>query len=393
MAPKFRADHVGSFIRPQALLDAYESSDDKEAHLAATKAAIAHVAQKQLEMDIRPITSGEYERLVFFDGFFEKLQGMEVRNDIPLHGGLRTNVPVIKVFEGFGMQTATAIVAKGKIKRVFPAYMEAWQMLRANVPEEKWRECKLSLPSPTWHHLWLAKGRAYDAGVYDSDREYFTDLTTAYREELKDLYDAGLRSVQIDDPQLVYFILDAFTDGMRGDGIDPNELLDEYLWALNELVRDKPDDLYVGIHMCRGNMAGVNEGFFSGSYEKIAEKLFKELNYDTFYLEFDDERSGSFEPLRLLPKGKSITLGLVTTKRPELEDLDKLKEKVHQAAEVIAAGQERSVEEVLGDSLAVSPQCGFASAHVAKNVGSEDRMWLKLTLVRDLARSIWKDAV
>ncbi|KAI1270256.1 hypothetical protein F5Y18DRAFT_414075 [Xylariaceae sp. FL1019] len=392
MAPKFRADHVGSFIRPQALLDAYESLDAKDAQLAATKTAIAHVAQKQLELDIRPITSGEYERTSFIDGFFDKLQGMTVRDDFPL-SGLRTNLPATKVFERFDMQTVTAIVATGKIKRVSPAFMEAWEMLRANVPEANWKDCKIALPSPTWHHLWLAPGRAYEAGVYASDREYLTDLTTAYREELKDLYDAGLRSVQIDDPQLLNFILDAFTDGIRGDGIDPADLLDEYLWALNEIVRDKPADLYVGIHICRGNMPGVNEGFLSGSYEKIAEKLFKELNYDTFYLEFDDERSGSFEPLRFLQKGQSVTLGLVTTKYPELEDLDKLKARVHQAAEVIAAGQQRLVEEVLKDSLAVSPQCGFASTHTGQNVGSEDRMWDKLVLVRDLARAVWEDAV
>ncbi|KAI1325453.1 hypothetical protein F5Y16DRAFT_378070 [Xylariaceae sp. FL0255] len=398
MTPKFHADHVGSFIRPQALLDTIKpwgpppDENAKKAQQDATEAAVAHVVKKQLELDIRPITSGEYERILFIDGFFEKLQGMEVRKDIPIRGGLRKNSPLIPALERLGRTHIQGIVATGKIKRVTPAYLDAWKMLRSHVPEDKWKDCKITMPSPSWFHLFLATGGAYEVGAYSSDKEYFADLTAAYREELKDLYDAGLRSVQIDDPQLLYFIIDSVAEGMRSDGVDPAKLLDRYLWALNEIVRDRPKDMYVGIHMCRGNMVGADDGFLSGSYERIAEKIFEELKYDTFYLEFDDERAGSFEPLRFLPVGKAATLGLVTTKRPELENLEEMKAKVHRAAEAIATGQKRSIEEVLQDSLAVSPQCGFASAHLAKNVGSEERMWEKLVLVRDLARSIWKDS-
>ncbi|KAL5389430.1 hypothetical protein DPSP01_002330 [Paraphaeosphaeria sporulosa] len=402
MAPRFRADQVGSLIRPQALLDAHKTlskgaapgtnstEDDKKKLQLATASAIAAVVQKQLDLSIRPITSGEYERTVFFEGFFEKLRGNELR-DVRVPEDFRPNMPTSDALEKAGIKTTSASVATGKIKHVEPAYLQVWELLKKSVPEEKWKECKIALPSPAWNHIWLSKGLAYTPDVYASDREFFADLTVAYRTEFKILYEAGLRNVQIDDPQLLFFILDSFKDGLRSEGVDPSELLDTYIWALNEVVRDRPKDMYVGIHVCRGNMPGSVAGFLEGSYENIAERLFRELDYDTFYLEFDDARSGSFEPLRFLPRGKNVTLGLISTKTSELESLEELKKRVYDAAEVIASGQNRSAEEVLQDSLAVSPQCGFASAHHGKNVGNEERMWDKLVLVRDLATSIWGD--
>ncbi|KAJ6506829.1 hypothetical protein C8R45DRAFT_1069773 [Mycena sanguinolenta] len=398
MPPIFRADQVGSLLRPGALLDARKSqniySDTLSFDIAeATKAAIAGAVQKQLDLSIRPITSGEYERSIFYSGFFEKLEGMTTTRGIPLPDGFRKGLPTASVFLKMGRKDGEANIATGPIRRTAPACLEAWEMLKSVTPPEHWGECKMSLPSIAFEHIQLAHGTAWAPGVYASDRAYFTDLATAYRAEIRALYDAGLRHIQIDDPNLCWFFVDAFVEGCRADGVDPDELFDSYIWAHNEMLRDRPAGMHIGIHLCRGNMSTFHD-FAWGSYERIAEKLLTKLNYEQFYLEYEDqERQGSFAPLRFLPRGKSVVLGIVSTKTGELEDIDVLEGRVREAAEVIAKGQGRSAEEGL-DALAVSPQCGFASMSAyAGNGVTEEKMWAKLVLLRDLARRLWKDAV
>ncbi|KAJ6450376.1 hypothetical protein C8R45DRAFT_1043477 [Mycena sanguinolenta] len=400
MAPTFRANHIGSLLRPPSLLaarktqeiylDAPLSSDIAE----ATKAAIADAVKKQLELSIRPITSGEYDRTIFYSGFFEKLEGMTMTKGLPVPDAFRTGLISSTVFLRMGRTVREANIATGPIRRTVPAYMEAWEMLKAVTPPEHWGECKMCLPSITFEHLQLANGAAWAPGVYADDRAYFTDLATAYRAELKDLYDAGLRHVQIDDPNLCFFFGEMFQEGCRTDGVDLEELFDLYLWAHNEAVRGRPADMHIGFHTCRGNTIHFHD-ILKGSYESIAEKMLTKLDYDQFYLEYEDpERDGSFAPLRFLPQGKSVVLGIVSTKTGELEDIAMLEARVREAAEVIAKGQGRSAEEVLEDTLAVSPQCGFASVSVNAGKGvTEEKMWAKLVLLRDLARRLWKDAV
>ncbi|KAK1623117.1 hypothetical protein BDP81DRAFT_505976 [Colletotrichum phormii] len=265
-------------------------------------------------------------------------------------------------------------------------------MIKKTLPQERWKDCKMSIPSISWQHMYLANGTAFSPGVYTSDKDYFIDLAAAFRSEIQALYDAGLRSIQVDDPNLTFFVTKDFREGLRGDGVDPEALLDLYIWAHNQVLRDLPADLHMGIHLCRGNMPG-QPSFAKGSYEKIAAKVFPKLNYQTFYLEFDDPRvSGHFEPLRFVPQGKNVVLGLVSTKVADLDNKDALV-RVYEAAEVMAKGQRRNVSDVLADSLAVSPQCGRASFIINHDVATEDRMWEKLVLVRDVARSIWEDAV
>ncbi|KAL0930641.1 methionine vitamin-b12 [Colletotrichum truncatum] len=397
MSPPFRAEQVGSLIRPASLLEkraslGFYSDELSQEQAAATSAAIAHAAKKQLDLSIRPITSGEYERTIFFDGFFENLKGMEVRPDLRIPQDFRPGLPNITGLAKMGLNHFAAVIATGKIQHVASAYLPAWEMIKKAVPQEHWKDCKMAIPSISWQHMYLAKGRAFAPGVYASDREYFLDLASAYRAELRVLYDSGLRSVQIDDPNLAFFIVEEFREGLRADGIGPESLLDLYIWAHNECLRDLQSDLHVGIHLCRGNMPN-SPSFAQGSYEKIASQVFPKLNYATFYLEFDDPRiSGSFEPLRFIPQGKNVVLGLVSTKTAELEDKEALIKRVHEAAEIMAQGQKRSAAEVLEDSLAVSPQCGFASHNINKGVATEERMWEKLVLVRDVARALWSDA-
>ncbi|KAF7341895.1 Methionine vitamin-b12 [Mycena sanguinolenta] len=400
MPPSFRADQIGSLLRPASLLDARKSQDVyRDSALSpeiaeATKTAIAGAVQKQLELSIRPITSGEYERTVFYSGFFEKLEGMTTTRGLPLPDAFRKGLPISYALLKMGRMDWEATIATGPIRRTAPAYLDAWEMLKSVTPPEHWGECKMSLPSIGWEHLVLAHGTAWAPGVYDSDRAYFADLATAYRAELRALYDAGLRHVQIDDPNLCWFFVDAFVDGCHADGVNPDELFDLYVWAHNEVLRDRPTGMHIGIHLCRGSTSAFHE-FTWGSYESIAEKLLTKLDYEQFYLEYEDpKRQGSFAPLRFLPRGKSVVLGIMSAKTGELEDIDMLEARVREAAEAIAKGQGRSAEEVLEDTLAVSPQCGFASLNV--NVGdgfTEEKMWAKLVLLRDVARRLWKDAI
>ncbi len=195
----------------------------------------------------------------------------------------------------------------------------------------------------------------------------------------------------MDDPHLTYFCSSQFLDGCRKDGTDAGALLDLYLKAHNMFLDHLPEDLNMGIHLCRGNMSGSTH-WVSGSYDLIAEKLFTKTEYQNYYLEFDDtERQGGFDPLRFLPKGQNIVLGLVSTKRAELESIDVIRRQVNEAAQVVATAQGISKEEAK-DCLALSPQCGFSSSSLegGKDMSME-RMWEKLMLVRDAARDIWQD--
>ncbi|KAJ5949766.1 hypothetical protein N7454_001350 [Penicillium verhagenii] len=396
MAPPFRAEQIGSLMRPPELLAARSAAGLTASYSRltqevqeATEIAIAGAVSKQLELGIRPITSGEYERNKFYSGFFETLEGMEIIHGIPIPEGYRTNFPTLRTLKSLGVTTRDSVIAVDRIRHNQSAYMSEWQALRRLVPEDKWKECKLTMPPVTHNHMQLAVGAAYRQSAYTSDREYLQDLADAYKAEFQALYDAGLRSIQIDDPCLLFFVTDEFRSGCEADGIDPDTMLDEYIEAHNQCLIGKPDDLHVGLHLCRGNMADSNH-IMSGSYERIAKKLFTELAYDTYYLEYDTDRAGDFEPLRHLPIGKNVVLGVVSTKVPDLENLDELVALVHSAAKVIARGQGRSVEEVIQTSIGVSPQCGFASMSSGGGRGmTMDGMWEKLLLVRHLAERIW----
>ena len=401
MAPQFRAEQIGSLLRPAELLSARKKSDSTTSYAQnlpedvkrLTKEAIAAAVQKQLVLSIRPITSGEFERHIFYGGFFENIEGFEVIPELPLPGGFRTKFPTTATLMKLGIKTRPGVVATRKIKHVKSPYLEEWETLKGLLNLEQWKDAKLTMPSPTWQHMQLAKGTAYSSSVYSSDKDYFADLAAAFRAEFAALYSAGLRSIQIDDPNLTFFMTDEFLEGCVADGIDSDKLLDLYIWAHNACLVDVPEDLHIGIHLCRGNMASSTH-VVSGSYERIAKRIFQGLNYETYYLEYDSERAGDFEPLRHLPVGKNVVLGVVSTKNPKMESLDDLVCKVESAADVIARGQGKTMEAVVQASLGVSPQCGFASMSQGGGVGfTEERMWEKLVLVRDVARKIWKDAV
>ncbi|KAI1141846.1 UROD/MetE-like protein [Hypoxylon sp. FL0543] len=399
MAPPFRADHIGSLLRPQSLLEARSSLsspsqmyslDIPQSVKDAELHAIREVVKTQLEKGVRPITDGEYARHIYYGGFFEKLSGFEAKPDLPIPDAFRTDFPTTTGLAKMGATTRAAVVCTGKIEYKESPYLPEWLELRDCLPRDLWREAKFTIPAPNYQHIQLKPGTAWtkESG-YTSDQEYFDDLAKCYAAELQTLYDAGLRNIQVDDPHLTYFCSSQFVEGCKKDGTDVDALLDLYTRTHNQLLASKPADLHAGMHLCRGNMSGSTH-WVSGSYEKIAYKLFNETGYQTYYLEFDDvERAGGFEPLRFLPKGKNVVLGLVSTKTAELEDPAVLKEKISAAAAVIAAAQGISRDEAM-DCLAISPQCGFSSSSLAGGKGmTMERMWEKLELVRDVAKEVW----
>ncbi|PYH97152.1 methionine synthase, vitamin-B12 independent, partial [Aspergillus ellipticus CBS 707.79] len=399
MAPPFRAEHIGSLIRPDELLAARRTAGLANSYTKATvpedlerltQQAIAKLVDQELAHNVRPITTGEYERPIFYAGFFEGLQGLQM-TQVPVPESYRNGLPTLRALAKLGITTRDCSVAVGKIQYVHSPYLADWEYLRSLVPREQWHECKLSMPPITWQHQHLRAGMAFTtSSPYTTDKEYFADLAAAFAKEFRTLYDAGLRSIQIDDPAMTFFVTDEMWAGCLADGIDPDELLDLYIWAHNQTLKDRPADLHIGVHLCRGNMPGSTH-ILSGSYERIAWRMFTGLDYDTFYLEYDSERAGDFQPLRHLPVGKNVVLGVVSTKSAELETLDELEARVYEAADVIAQGQGRSRQEVLDTTLGVSPQCGFASVDKGRGIGmTEERMWEKLQLMQRLAERVWK---
>lgn len=339
------------------------------------------------------MTSGEFCRHIYYSGIFEKLSGMTPMPNLPIPDAFRTDFPTTTGLAKMGANTRAAVVCTGPIQWQGSAYLEEWKMLTESLPQDLWKECKITMPAPSYQHIQLKPGTAFtkESG-YQSDRQYFQDLATAYAAEIKALYDAGCRNIQVDDPHLTYFCSSQFLGGCKVDRVDSDALLDLYLEAHNMFLREKPgEDLHMGMHLCRGNMSGSTH-WVNGSYDMIAEKLFTKTDYDTYYLEFDDlERTGGFDVLRFLPRGKNVVLGLVSTKKAELENITNLEASIHEAAEWVAKGQGLSQEEALG-CLAVSPQCGFSSSSLAGGKDmTGDRMWQKLELVRDTARKIWPD--
>ncbi|KND86919.1 Uncharacterized protein YxjH [Tolypocladium ophioglossoides CBS 100239] len=388
----FHADHIGSLIRPSSLSELQSRADAGDITSAqlrdGQRAAIADIVSKQQAHGVRALTSGEFDRKYYFSGFFEKLDGFREVSPVPWELA-RLSAPPIAALKKAGLQYPMAAVCEGKIRHASSPYLESWKMLRDAVPREQWAACKFTMPPPCYFHLRLAPGKCYSADAYASDEDFFADLARAYQQELRTLYDEGLRNVQIDDPTLAYFCPDEMLQALRDDGADPDALFELYLKAHNDCIANRPEGLHVGLHVCRGNFS-KSMHFSEGSYEKIAQRFFTTLDYDTFFLEYDNPRSGGFEPLRFVPPGKNVVLGVVTTKDPVLEDAEAIKSRVRKAAQIIADGQGRRVDEAMRN-LGISPQCGFASVAVGADGMTEGSMFAKLKLVGEIAKDLWPE--
>ncbi|HEX7080175.1 MAG TPA: 5-methyltetrahydropteroyltriglutamate--homocysteine S-methyltransferase [Gammaproteobacteria bacterium] len=358
--PPFRADHVGSLLRPRSLLEMRARVDRGEESIEALRAheddCIRRVVGLQESIGLEAVTDGEYRRESFHGDFLRRIDGVEFK---------QVGRP------GDSGKAPFVAVVSAKMRRPPDGIeVENFRFLHSVTN----RTAKQTIPSPTMVHFRGGR-QAIDAVAYPEIEEFFDDLARIYREEIAALAVAGCRYLQLDDTNLAYLCDERIRAQVRGRGEDIDRLPHDYARLINASLAGRPDDMGVCIHLCRGNAR--SRWFAEGGYEPVAEIVFNEIDVDGFFLEYDDERSGDFSPLRFVPPGKRVVLGLVTTKRGALESRDEIMRRVDEAARHVPLEQ-----------LCLSPQCGFASA-MQGNLLSEDEQKAKLALVVELAREIW----
>ena len=365
--PPFRADHVGSLLRPPELLKARSRFQDGEIDRAELREvedkAISEVIGQEEAVGLQSITDGEFRRTYFHTDFLQRLEGVTMTG-----GGIEVHFQNV-AGKTFSMSPPVLAVT-GKLRHVEDIQRADFEYLKSVTK----RTPKVTIPSPTMVHFRGGR-KAIDIDAYPDLDEFFEDLAQCYRDEIDSLYRAGCRYIQMDDTNLAYLCDPKLRAGVRERGDDPNELPQAYAELINSVVDDRPEDLTVAVHMCRGNFrsAWVAEG----GYEPVAEVLFTEMNVDAFFMEYDDERSGDFAPLRFVPEDKTIVLGLVTTKLGALEPQAELLQRIDEASKFVPL-----------DQLCLSPQCGFSSTVEGNEITAGDQ-WHKLELVVDTARQVW----
>ena len=363
--PPFRADHVGSFLRPKAAIDArarYARGECTAQDLRAVEDdAIREVVRFQESLGLRGITDGEFRRRYFHVDFLTQLDGVVEEGSIRARfkrpdGELDFAPPVMKV--------------KAKVRHARPIQLADFEFLRSVTRETP----KVTIPSPTMLHFRGGRN-AIDRGVYPELDEFYADVARAYADEIRSLASAGLTYLQLDDTNLAYLCDPKLRESTRARGDDPDELPRLYARWINACIAERPAGMTVCVHLCRGNFKSAWAA--EGGYEPVAEALFQELAVDGYFLEYDDERSGDFRPLRYVPPGKRVVLGLVTTKVGELESKETLRRRIHEAAQYVPLEQ-----------LALSPQCGFSSTVEGNEIALQAQRD-KLARVIEVAHEVW----
>ncbi len=367
--PPFRADHVGSLLRPAELLTAREdfaAGRIGAEHLRAVEdAAILDAVAMQADVGLQSATDGEFRRATWHMDFIYQLGGVE---KAPGHLAVKFHNAA-----GDIEWTPAAIHIGSKIRLDHTIFADHFRYLQSAVGAAT---PKLTIPSPNMVH-YRGGPASIDHDVYPEMEEFWSDLSAAYADEVQRLAAAGCTYLQLDDTSLAYLNDPAQRAEIAARGEDAEHLHLRYIQQVNNAISGRPDTLAVTTHMCRGNFR--SSWAAEGGYDFVAEALFSELAVDGFFLEYDDERSGGFEPLRFVPKGKMVVLGLVTTKRGELESPDALKRRIDEAAKFVPL-----------DQLCLSPQCGFSST-VEGNVLTQEDQAAKLRLVVQVARDVWGD--
>jgi 5-methyltetrahydropteroyltriglutamate--homocysteine methyltransferase len=362
--PPFRADHVGSFLRPKYLLDAREKKARGEITAAELRKvedqAIAEIVKFQEDTGLQAITDGEFRRTYFHIDFLEQL------------GGVKTAIPeMVKNEDGTQKLAPPVIHVVDKVRHTKDIQLADFQYLKSCTT----RTPKVTIPSPTMLHFRGGRAGISKQHYPELEPDFYEDVAKAYGEELHSLSKAGCNYVQMDDTNLAYLCDDKMRQAAVARGDDPNELPHRYAKFINRVVAKKPAGMTLAIHLCRGNFQSTWAA--QGGYEPVAEALLSEMNVDAYFLEYDDARSGDFKPLRFLPKGKIVVLGLVTTKLETLEKKDDIKRRIEEAAKFVPLEQ-----------LALSPQCGFSST-VHGNKIAVDAQRTKLRLVIETAEEVW----
>ena len=356
----FHADHVGSLLRPQELREARAKAKAGEVGALQLRsledACITRAVKKQEEIGLESITDGEFRRDFWHLDFLKQLDGIELVRPVGLTFNAEDVPPMASV--------------TGKVACSRPIMVEHFTFLKQATK----RTPKFTMPSPGTAHMRGGRN-AISRTVYPDLEEFWADIGAAYRKAIRHLYDAGCRYVQLDDVGFSYLCDEKVRENFRKNGDDPATLASAYAGAINEALRERPKDLAVTMHTCRGNFRST--WFAAGGYQdEVVEAMFG-ANVDGFFMEYDSERAGGFGPLRLLPKGKKVVLGLVTTKSGTLETKDALKRRIGEAAKVVPL-----------ENLCLSPQCGFSSTHHG-NLLSEDEQWAKLARIVEVAQEVW----
>jgi 5-methyltetrahydropteroyltriglutamate--homocysteine methyltransferase len=362
--PPFRADHVGSFLRTAPIKEAREKREKEQISAAELKAVedreIEKLIRKQEEVGLQLATDGEFRRSWWHFDFYGLLNGVEIYE---LDHGIQFQ----------GVQTKPlSIRVKDKIG--FPAdhpFLDHFRFVKAHTRVTP----KMTIPSPTVMHFRLEPG-AVLKNAYPERDAIFDDLAAAYRTAVRAFYDAGCRYLQFDDTAWAYLCSDVEMKKAKDRGLNTERLADDYARVINTSLEGKPADMVITTHVCRGNFRST--WIASGGYEPVAERLLAQCNYDGYFLEYDTERAGGFEPLRFLPKGKKIVVvGLITSKSGTLEKKDDVKRRLEEAAKFAPIEQ-----------LALSPQCGFASTEEG-NILTEEQQWAKMREVVEIAEEVW----
>ena len=364
-----RHDHVGSFLRPKVLLEAREQKARGEITSEQLRKvedrAITEIVKFQEDVGLKSITDGEFRRTYFHIDFLDQL------------GGVKTDIPVTIIrADGSEELAPPTMHVVDKVRHVKDIQLADFQYLKSQVSAG--RRPKVCIPSPTMLHFRGGRAGISREHYPELDPVFYEDVANAYGAELRSLAAAGCDYVQMDDTNLAYLCDERMREAARQRGDDPNELPHRYAQFINRVVAQKPPGMLLAVHLCRGNFKSTHAA--SGNYEPVAEALLAEMDLDAYFLEYDDERSGDFRPLRFLPKGKTVVLGLVTTKFGKLESKDDLKRRIDEAAQYVPL-----------DQLALSPQCGFSSTVHGNDIAVQAQRD-KLRLVIEVAQEVWGEA-
>src|SRR5215469_959859 len=359
----YRADHVGSFLRPARLLEARQGSSPEELRTLEDE-QIRRVLAKQKEIGFEAATDGEFRRRNFMSDFTDAVEGFDLSDAVGR--SWQSGQPAVA-----SVSSITGIVTS-KLRRVRPLTGHELPFLQANSP----LPIKMTLPSATQFPA-ISFKRGVTDKAYKDHSALLWDIVEIMQNDLGKLSSDGVKYIQIDAPRYSYYMDPKWRAWIKAElRVDPDAALDEAVRADNACLKAaRREGATLGIHLCRGN--NRSHWYAEGGYDAIAEKLFGTLEVDRFLLEYDDQRSGTFEPLRFIPKGKTVVLGLISSKQPHLEDAGELARRIEEAARYVPL-----------ESLALSPQCGFAST-AEGNLLTEDEQWAKLKLVVDTARKVW----
>ena len=365
----FRADHVGSLLRPEELKAARAKAASSQITQDELKAiedrCIRDVVKLQEDAGLQSVTDGEFRRAMWHTDFLTGFQGI-----VPTHSQYAVK------FQGKGGETAetkSMLVINDKVRRTKPVMVDHVAYLKSVTK----RTVKFCMPSATYLHVRGGR-KLVDPNVYPDIQEFWNDIAVAYQEEIAGIAATGCDYIQIDDVSFAYLCDENICQQIANDGEDPKRLPELYTKIINTLTSKRPKDMTLTIHTCRGNHESM--WMASGGYDAVAETFFTTADVDGFFLEYDTERAGGFEPLRFVPKGKKVVLGLVSSKEAAIESKDALKRRIEEATKFIPL-----------DQLCISPQCGFASTAPGNRI-TEDVERKKLELLVEVATEVWGTA-